>query len=122
MKNLIIVVDDSATVRKFVSFALEFKDYDVIVAEDGMDALEKMSLKKVDLAIVDLNMPVMDGYELIETLRKSEEYRDLPIIILSTERGDQARLRGEEAGANHYLIKPFDKETILNQVSKYLAT
>jgi len=120
MQRVIMVADDSSTVRKFVSFSLKMKNFKVLTAEDGMDALEKMSLAKVDLLIVDLNMPNMDGYELIRTVRQSEDYQDLPIIILSSERSEEAIRKGKEAGANAYLVKPFDSKKVLYQVSKFL--
>jgi len=120
MQRVIMVADDSSTVRKFVSFSLKMKNFKVLTAEDGMDALEKMSLAKVDLLIVDLNMPNMDGYELIRTVRQSEDYHDLPIIILSSERSEEAIRKGKEVGANAYLVKPFDSKKVLYQVSKFL--
>jgi two-component system chemotaxis response regulator CheY len=121
MKRVILVADDSSTVRKFVSFSLKMQQFEVITAEDGMDALEKISQTKVDLAIVDLNMPDMDGFELIETLRKSEDYQDLPVIILSSERGEESKRRGKEVGANAYLEKPFDAKMVQYQVAKFLS-
>ncbi|HDR04149.1 MAG TPA: response regulator [Candidatus Marinimicrobia bacterium] len=120
MPHIILVADDSSTVRKFVSFSLKLQDYIVITAEDGMDALEKISQTAVDLAIVDLNMPNMDGFELIETIRQSEDYKNLPIIILSSERGEGTKQRGFELGANTYLEKPFDAKVIQEQVAKLL--
>ena len=119
MKKVILVADDSSTVRKFVSFSLKLKKYEVITAVDGMDALEKISQAKVDLAIVDLNMPNMDGFELIETIRNSEDYAELPVIILSSERGESTIQRGKEVGANAYINKPFDADKIQNQVSAF---
>ena len=120
MKKVILVADDSSTVRKFVSFSLKMENFNVITAEDGMDALEKMSQAHVDLAIVDLNMPNMDGFELIQNIRNSDDYGRLPVIILSSERGENAKERGEEVGANAYLEKPFDVKMIQYQVSKFL--
>lgn len=120
MKKVILVADDSSTVRKFVSFSLKMENFNVITAEDGMDALEKMSQTHVDLAIVDLNMPNMDGFELIQNIRNSDDYGRLPVIILSSERGENAKERGEEVGANAYLEKPFDVKMIQFQVSKFL--
>ncbi len=120
MKKTILVADDSSTMRKFVTFSLKMKNFDVVVAEDGMDALEKITHQPVDLAIVDLNMPNMDGFELIENLRLTPDYKDLPIIILSSERGEAARDKGQQVGADAYLVKPFDAKMIQYQVSKYL--
>ena len=122
MKKVILIADDSSTMRKFVSFSLKMKDFEVIAAEDGMDALEKLSQTHVDLAIVDLNMPNMDGFELIETIRASQDYTDLPVIILSSERGEETIARGKAVGANSYIIKPFDAKMVQYQVSKYLGT
>lgn len=93
MKKVILIADDSSTGRKFVSFSLVMDEFEVITAVDGMDALEKMSQMNIDLAIVDLNMPNMDGFELIETIRESEDYTDLPVIILSSERGEESKVR-----------------------------
>ncbi len=121
MKKVILVADDSSTVRKFVKYSLQLKEFDVITAVDGMDALEKMSQTKVDMAIVDLNMPNMDGYELIETLRGSEDYENLPVVILSSEGGDAAIERGKQAGANAYMNKPFDAKRLQYTVAKFLG-
>ena len=120
MKQVILVADDSSTVRKFLSFCLKMNNFTVIMAEDGMDALEKMSQIHVDLAIVDLNMPNMDGFELIENIRSSDDYRDLPVVILSSERGEISKRRGMEIGANAYLEKPLDAKMIQYHVSKFL--
>ena len=122
MNQTILVVDDSPTVVKFVSFSLMNGGYDVVAASDGMDALEKMSKadRKIDLVITDLNMPNLDGYALIETLRMSVEHRQTPVIILSSEEGDDDRQRGMLAGANSYLVKPFKSGVLLDEVLRYL--
>jgi len=121
MKNTVLVADDSSTMRKFIAFSLKMQNLNVVTAVDGMDALEKISRVKIDLAIVDLNMPNMDGFELIQNLRQSRDYWDLPIIILSSERSEVSKERGREVGANAYLVKPFNAKMIQYQVSKYLS-
>jgi len=123
MNQTILVVDDSPTVVKFLSFSLKEKGYDVLTARDGMDALEKMSNleKNVDLIITDLNMPNLDGYGLIEAVRESPEHQETPIIILSSEQGDEDRERGMTVGASSYLVKPFKSVLLLTEVSKYLS-
>jgi two-component system chemotaxis response regulator CheY len=120
MSQTILVVDDSPTVVKFVSVSLKAKGYQVIAACDGMDALEKMSSMtgQVDLIITDLNMPNLDGYGLIETVRQSRS--ETPIIILSSEEDDADRARGIAVGANSYLVKPFKPAVLLTEVSKQL--
>ena len=122
MAQIILVVDDSATVIKFVSFSLKNRGYDVVTASDGMDAIEKMSNmpESVNLVITDLNMPNLDGYGLIQTLRQNEEHHKTPIIILTSEAEEDDRQRGLEVGANSYLVKPFKSSVLLDEVSKYL--
>ena len=84
MKKVILVADDSPSIRKFVSFSLTMQGYEVISACDGMEALEKLPNAKVDLVVTDLNMPNMDGFESIKAIRANPEYEELPIIILSS--------------------------------------
>ena len=98
MDKVILIVDDSATVRKFVSVSLTMQGFKVVAASDGMDALEKLPLEKIDLVITDLNMPNMDGFELIRALRDSPEYRDLPVIILSSLGDSVSKERGQQLG------------------------
>lgn len=89
-RQVVLIADGSSTVRKFVSFSLSAQNLEVITAVDGMDALEKVSqAPRVDLVIVDLNMPNMDGYEFNENLRKSGVHKDVPVIILSSERSEE---------------------------------
>ncbi len=120
MKKVILVADDSPTIRKFVSFALTMKGYEIISACDGMEALEKIPNEKVDLIITDLNMPNIDGFELIKTVRSNEEFKNIPIIILSSLGSSEEIEKGMSYGANSYLVKPFDPKRILYEVSKYL--
>lgn len=120
MNKVILVVDDSATVRKFVSLSLSMQGFTVVSACDGMEALEKLPTEKVDLVITDLNMPNMDGYEFIRTLRESNLYRELPVIILSSLSDQTSRDLGLKAGAHSYLVKPFSIEKVQYEVSKYL--
>ena len=122
MPRTILVVDDSPTVVKFVSFALKKSGFKVITAGDGMQAVERLSNMEgsVDLIITDLNMPNMDGYSLIATLRQNPEHRKTPIIILSSEADADDREQGLQVGASSYLIKPFRSTVLLNEVSKYI--
>ena len=122
MSQTILVVDDSPTIVKFVSFSLRNSGFEVVTASDGMDAIEKIShlSDKVNLVITDLNMPNLDGYGLISTLRKNERYRDTPIIILTSVEGDEDRKRGMTVGANSYLVKPFKSALLLDEVDRFL--
>ena len=121
MNKVILVVDDSPTVRKFVSVSLSMQGFTVITACDGMDALEKLPKAQVDLLITDLNMPNMDGFELIKALRESAEHRDLPVIILSSLSDQPSRERGGQLGVTSYLVKPFSLEKIQYEVAKYVS-
>ena len=120
MSKIILVVDDSATVRKFVATSLNLKGFRVITAADGMEALEKMPLESVDLVITDLNMPDMDGFEFIKTLQETPEYKHIPIIILSSMTDEHDKERGYQLGAFSYLEKPFSIEKIQREVCRAL--
>lgn len=121
MNKVILAVDDSATVRKFVSVALSMQGFTVVTACDGMDALEKLPGANVDLVITDLNMPNMDGFELIRSLRENPQYRDLPVIILSSLTDAGSKGRSTALGVGSYLEKPFSLEKIQYEVSKYIS-
>lgn len=120
MKKIILIADDSPTIRKFVAFSLTMNGFEVISACDGMEALEKLPLNKIDLVITDLNMPNLDGFELIRTIRNNEEYHNIPIIILSSLSQSEDIERGMGFGANSYLVKPFDPKRIQYEVAKYI--
>ncbi len=118
MKKVILIADDSPTIRKFVSFSLKTHGFEVIVACDGMEAVELLPTANIDLIITDLNMPNMDGFELIKAVRGSN--KDIPIIILSSLKGSEEIEKGLEVGANSYMIKPFDPKRIQYEVAKYI--
>ncbi len=120
MKKTILVADDSPSIRKFISFALSMRGYQIIPASDGMEALEKLPSEKINLIITDLNMPNVDGFELIKSIRSNDEFREIPIIILSSLSGNEEIEKGMQCGANSYLIKPFDPNRIAYEVSKYI--
>ncbi|MFA7418941.1 MAG: response regulator [Melioribacteraceae bacterium] len=120
MKKVILVADDSPTIRKFVSVALSVKGYEIISCADGMEAIEILPSHKVDLVITDLNMPNVDGFELITSIRNNTAYKELPIIVLSSLGATEDIQKGLECGANSYLVKPFDPKRVAYEVSKYL--
>ncbi|MFN3782089.1 MAG: response regulator [Candidatus Kapaibacteriota bacterium] len=121
MPKTILVAEDSETIRKFIAMSLKLVGFEVITAVDGMDALEKLPLQKIDLLVTDLNMPNVDGFELIRSIRENPEYKELPIIILSSLGKEEDIRKGFEAGANSYLIKPFNAKRIQYEISKYLG-
>ncbi|RLA99398.1 MAG: hypothetical protein DRG37_04850 [Deltaproteobacteria bacterium] len=118
----ILIVDDSPTARKLMVHTLRPKGHECIEASDGFDALEKMVLHPdVELIITDLNMPNMDGMELIKEIRKNIEYRDLPIIMLTSENDSQNRRKVMQAGADLYMVKPSPSHIILYKVESLLG-
>lgn len=121
MKKTILVAEDSQSVRNFIALALKIKGYAIVAAEDGMDALEKLPNHNIDLLVTDLNMPNIDGYQLIKNVRSDPEYAELPIIILSSLSNDEDIEKGLGVGANSYLVKPFNTKRIQYEVMKYLA-
>ncbi len=116
-----MTVDDSASVRKMVSFTLKDAGYDVIEACDGKDALDKLESTSVNMIVTDLNMPNIDGIEFIKKVRKMNHYKFIPIIMLTTESQNEKKLEGKSAGATGWIIKPFDQEQLLLVVKKVLG-
>jgi two-component system, chemotaxis family, chemotaxis protein CheY len=122
MPKHILIVDDSKTVRNLVAFIMKREGYRVTTAVDGLDGLEKLyGADSVDLIISDVNMPNMDGFTFTKNLREQEEYRDLPIIILSTEGQDKDIRQGMNLGANLYMIKPAQPEKLIQNVKMLLG-
>ncbi|MCD6459822.1 response regulator [bacterium] len=121
MANRILVVDDSQTVRTLLSFILKSNGFDVESAINGVDALEKIYKDEFDLVVCDVNMPKMDGLTLIKVLRLQDIYRELPIIVVSTEESDEDKQKGMEAGANVYLVKPTEPTNLLANISMLIG-
>ena len=121
MSPSVLVVDDSPMVRSLHAFMLESAGYRVREAENGGDGLEQLLREPVDLLVTDINMPVMDGYELCRRVRALPEYRDLPILMISTESQARDKARGFEAGANLYLVKPVDRDVLLHHAAMLLG-
>ena len=106
MSKTVLIVDDSQFVRNYHGAILKSAGVEVLLASDGQQALELLFSNSCDLVLTDINMQHMDGYELIRRIRAESRYADLPIVIASTECGDHDKLKGFEAGANLYLVKP----------------
>lgn len=122
MAKHILIVDDSKTVRNLVAFIMKKEGFKVTAAEDGLDGLEKLySMEKVDLIISDVNMPRMDGFSFIKTVREQDAYRDVPIVILSTEGQERDIQQGLGLGANLYMVKPAQPEKMVKNVKMLLG-
>lgn len=118
MSKLILTVDDSKTMRDMVTFTLKGAGFDVLEAVDGQDALSKVSGKRIDVVITDINMPIMDGITLVKELRDLADFKATPILMLTTETDDDKRQKGKAAGATGWIVKPFDPEKLLQVVNK----
>ncbi len=117
----ILIVDDSPTVRKLISYVLRKRAYVTEEAEDGMDAMEKLSALEVDLVIVDLNMPNMDGISFVKNLRNSYYNLDLPVIMLTTTSDTDLKNEAYGAGVNMFLNKPIEPEVLLFKIESLLG-
>ena len=119
-KNLLIV-DDSTSMRQMVAFALTGGGFNVREAEDGQAALDVAKTQRFDAVVTDVNMPRMDGIELIRQLRQLPDYRFTPLLMLTTESGGDKKAEGKAAGATGWLVKPFDPEQLVATVRKVLG-
>src|SRR5208283_79314 len=117
----ILIVDDSPTIRKFIGYVLRRKDYITEEAEDGLDAMEKLSNYEIDLVIVDLNMPNMDGISFVKNLRNSYYNLDLPVIMLTTTSDRELQEEAYGAGINMFLTKPVQPDVLLHSVESLLG-
>ncbi|MCZ6464855.1 MAG: response regulator [Proteobacteria bacterium] len=111
----ILIVEDSPTMRQLLVFALNrLKNVDIVEAADGMDGLRKVTSDHFDLALIDINMPVMDGLKLIRLIRGDESLKQMPICVITTEGATEDRQRALTLGANEYLTKPIQANRVLS--------
>jgi two-component system chemotaxis response regulator CheY len=116
-----LVVEDSPTMRQLIVFALSrVKALKVVEADDGVDALKKLSQQHFDVLITDINMPMMDGLKLVSMVRKDEVHREIPIIIITTEGAQEDRQRALSLGANAYITKPIQAPQVISKVKELL--
>jgi two-component system chemotaxis response regulator CheY len=120
MGKTILTVDDSSTVRLVISSTLKNAGYNVVEAVDGQDAIEQLDSGNVNMLITDLNMPRVDGIDLIRHVRRSPGCRFLPIIMLTTESDGEKKQAGKKAGASGWIVKPFKPEQLLSVVKMVL--
>ncbi len=120
MSKTIMTADDSPSMRQMIAFTLKQAGYSVLEAEDGVDALSKLENNSVNMLITDLNMPNMDGLELIKNVRTKSEYKFIPIIMLTTESDEKKKKEGKTAGATGWLVKPFKPPQLLAVIKKVL--
>ncbi len=120
-EHRILIVEDSPTMRQLLVFALKrMKNIDIVEAQDGMDGLRKVTSDHFDLALVDINMPVMDGLKLISLIRGEESLKAMPICVITTEGATEDRERALTLGANEYLTKPIQANRVLSVAKSLL--
>jgi two-component system chemotaxis response regulator CheY len=113
-RQQILIVEDSPTMRQLLVFALRrLKNVEIAEAQDGMDGLRRVSNDHFDLALIDINMPVMDGLKLINLIRSDDNLKDIPICVITTEGAKEDRERAMSLGANEYLTKPIQANRVL---------
>jgi two-component system chemotaxis response regulator CheY len=113
-RHRILIVEDSPTMRQLLAFALKrLRGAEVVEAQDGMDGLRKVTADDFDLALIDINMPVMDGLKLIHLIRQEPNLATMPIVVITTEGAQEDRDRALSLGANEYLTKPIQANRVL---------
>jgi chemosensory pili system protein ChpA (sensor histidine kinase/response regulator) len=121
VKPLVMVVDDSLTVRKITTRLLERSGYLVVTAKDGVDALEQLTEISPHVMLLDIEMPRMDGFELAKRLRQDSKTKDLPIIMITSRTADKHRNYAMELGVNEYLGKPYQDDELLQHIARFVA-
>jgi two-component system, chemotaxis family, chemotaxis protein CheY len=117
----ILIVDDSITMRQMVEFTLETAGHEVRSAEDGISALKACDAEQFDLIITDMNMPNMNGLELIKALREKPSMKSKPILVLTTEADAQHKAAGRAAGATGWIVKPFNPKALIDVLPRVLG-
>lgn len=119
----ILIVDDSPTIRKMVRASLQaLESSEFVEAATGLEAIEQLAVTRVQLMVLDLNMPDMHGIDVLNFVRRQQQYRNLPIVVLTTRGDDASRQTAEQAGATMYLTKPFTPQVLATAVRELLNT
>jgi two-component system chemotaxis response regulator CheY len=121
MRKTVLVVDDAGVVRQMNALTLKKEGFDVVEAVDGKDALLKILETKFDLVVTDINMPEMDGIELIKQIRIMKQHKFIPIIVISTLSQEEKVKEGKMAGASGWIFKPYKAKQLIDSVRKFIA-
>jgi two-component system alkaline phosphatase synthesis response regulator PhoP len=120
MAKKILVVDDEPQLVEMVKMRLEASGYEIVIAADGQEALDKARQEKPDLIILDLMLPKLDGYKVCRMLKFDEKYKKIPIILFSARAQEQDKLLGMQVGADDYITKPFEPKILLSKIEGLL--
>lgn len=119
-KKRILVVDDEVDLSEMIRFRLQANGYEILLAHDGQQALEVARKERPDLIILDLMLPKMDGYKVCGLLKMDSRYAAIPIIIFTAKAQEEDKKLAEEAGANAYLMKPFEPKVLLDKIKELI--
>lgn len=119
-KKKILLVDDEKDLVETIKFRLEANDYDVIIAYDGQEALDKARKEKPDLVILDLMLPKIDGYKVCRMLKFDEKYKKIPIVLFTARAQESDQKMGKEVGADAYITKPFEPKALLDKIKELI--
>ena len=117
----VLVIDDSNTIRRSAEAFLRQAGFNVVLAEDGFDALAKITDHHPEVIFVDIMMPRLDGYQACSLIKRSKAFRTIPVIMLSSKDGLFDRARGRIVGSEHYLTKPFTRDELLSAIEQHVA-
>jgi len=117
----VMIIDDSSTIRKSAEMFLKSSGCEVILAEDGFEAMHKIVDNQPDIIFIDIVMPRLDGYQACMLIKKNPIYQSIPVIMLSSKDGLFDKAKGRIAGSNDYLTKPFSSENLIDFIQKYAA-
>lgn len=120
MSRTALVVDDSTTMRRMVGFTLREAGFEIVEGANGEEGLHRLDNHAVDIIVTDVHMPVMDGLSMVEAVRRRADHRFTPILILTTEGGDEMKRRGRDAGASGWIVKPFNPAKLQEVVGRLL--
>ncbi|WP_172293915.1 response regulator [Pseudoruegeria sp. HB172150] len=117
----VLAIDDSRTMRDLLQVSLSESGFDITLAEDGIDGLDKLDAANPDVVITDINMPRLDGFGVIEAVRAKDAYRATPILVLTTESSPAMKARARDAGATGWIVKPFDDVALASAIRRVSA-
>ena len=120
IRRKILVVEDSSTIRKVISITLSQKGYEIIEAGDGLEALSRLNEIKPDLILLDIILPKMDGYQILSIIRDNPEFKNIPVIMLTSKDGIINKVKGKIAGSSAYLTKPFDPAQLVETIERHI--
>ena len=116
----ILVIDDSLTIQKMVELSLADQNFEIYTASDGRTGLMKMKQHNPDIILLDVTLPMMNGYEICKEIKEDKNYKDIPVIMLTARDKVIEQLRGKWMGANYYMGKPFSSEELINKINDFI--